>query len=181
MKEGCKVRFLNEKGKGVITKKISEYKVLVENEEGFEVEYFIKNLVEDKPSKDYKLYTIENDINLREKYSDYNKQHKNYNYKKTNKIEIQNEIEIDLHIEELIDSHKGMSNSEILNIQTIYFRKELNNAIAKKIKKLIVIHGVGEGVLKKEIRKILNKNYPKIKYNDAQYRKYGYGATEIHV
>jgi dsDNA-specific endonuclease/ATPase MutS2 len=57
----------------------------------------------------------------------------------------------------------------------------LNVAIRSKIKKLIVIHGVGEGVLKSAIRKELMEHYYQYEFHDASYSDYGYGATEINL
>ncbi len=88
------------------------------------------------------------------------------------------EREIDLHIEELVDNISGMSNAQIVQIQLNYFMKNLDEAIALRLKKLIVIHGIGTGRLKAEVYKAL-QNYPKLKYQDASLAKYGFGATEI--
>ncbi len=88
--------------------------------------------------------------------------------------------EIDLHIEELIDSHKNLTNYEIMSIQLERFEKELQYALSNGIKKLIVIHGVGNGKLKQEITAIL-KSIDGISYHDASYKNYGFGATEILV
>ena len=90
------------------------------------------------------------------------------------------EREIDLHIEELVDSINGMSNAQIVQIQMSHFLKNLDEAIALRLKKLIVIHGIGTGRLKAEVYKAL-QNYPKLKYQDASYAKYGFGATEILI
>jgi len=84
-----------------------------------------------------------------------------------------------LHIEELIDSHRGMTNTQILAVQMTNFQRELNVAIRNRLRKVIVIHGVGEGVLRAEIRKELHCHYPQFEHHDASYSKYGYGATEI--
>jgi hypothetical protein len=86
--------------------------------------------------------------------------------------------EIDLHIEELIDSHKNLTNYEILSIQLERFEKEMDYCVNNGIKKLITIHGVGNGKLKQEIISIL-KTINGIKFFDASYKEYGYGATEI--
>ncbi len=86
--------------------------------------------------------------------------------------------EIDLHIEELIDSYKPLTNGQILNIQLERFEKEMNVCITKGFKKLIVIHGVGNGKLKTEITALL-KSYNGVTYFDASYKDYGFGATEI--
>jgi len=88
--------------------------------------------------------------------------------------------EIDLHIEELVDSKSGLTNSEILSIQLERFEKEIQYCLSNGIKKLIVIHGVGNGKLKQEIISVL-KTIDDISYYDASYKNYGYGATEIMI
>jgi hypothetical protein len=88
--------------------------------------------------------------------------------------------EIDLHIEELLDSHIGWSNSEILLKQMTEFRSFFKKAQEKSIAKIIVIHGVGEGVLKNEIRSFLSKK-ENVEFYDASYLEYGKGATEIRI
>lgn len=88
--------------------------------------------------------------------------------------------EIDLHIEELIDSHSGLTNAQILGIQLERFEKELQYCLANGIKKLILIHGVGNGKLKQEIIAIL-KTVDGISYYDASYKDYGFGATEVRI
>lgn len=185
MKVGSKVSFLNDVGGGVVIKILSEYKVVIENEDGFEEEHFAKNLVEKSASKDYKLDGIQHNLSVQEKLASETKENQLEDfYRKTkslNRIETPEEIEVDLHIEELIDSHKGMGNAQILAVQMANFKRELNSAIRKKVKRLIIIHGVGEGVLKSEIRKELYESYPSIEHHDANYRKYGYGATEILI
>ena len=66
------------------------------------------------------------------------------------------EKEVDLHITELVDKPEGLSNFEMLNIQLEKFENELDAAIFKNMKKIIFIHGVGNGRLKQEI---IEKNY----------------------
>jgi len=90
------------------------------------------------------------------------------------------EREIDLHIEELVENFAGMSNAEIVQLQLRHFVRELDEAIALKLKKLIVIHGVGTGRLKAEVIRTL-EHYPKVNFRDASYAKYGFGATEIVI
>ena len=52
-------------------------------------------------------------------------------------------------------------------------------AIRKRIQKLVFIHGVGEGVLKSELDFLLGR-YDNLKFYDADYQKYGVGATEVY-
>lgn len=88
------------------------------------------------------------------------------------------EKEVDLHIENLVDSKKGMTNYDMLQTQIRHFQKELEQAIEKNFYKIVFIHGVGNGRLKQEILTIL-KGYPEFKVQDASYKRYGYGATEV--
>lgn len=90
------------------------------------------------------------------------------------------EKEVDLHIEELVDSVKGLSNHEMLSIQLERFEKELDAAIENQLKKVTFIHGVGNGRLKFEILRIL-KNTKGITYQDASFKEYGFGATQVNI
>lgn len=89
-------------------------------------------------------------------------------------------IEVDLHINKLLDSVVGLSNSEILNIQLDKFHKTMTDAILRKAAKVVVIHGIGNGTLKANIRQSLEKQY-KLPYEDASFREYGFGATLVLV
>lgn len=86
--------------------------------------------------------------------------------------------EIDLHIEELVDSHAGWSNAEILLRQMSVFRDFCRKARSKRVKKAVVIHGVGEGVLRHEVRNWLRQQEG-LHFEDADFREYGQGATLI--
>lgn len=89
--------------------------------------------------------------------------------------------EVDLHIEELVDDHQGMSARELLDIQLSRFTTALEGAIRGKTKRIVFIHGIGNGKLKFEIRKALDKKYPRLKYQDASFEEYGYGATMVII
>lgn len=89
-------------------------------------------------------------------------------------------MEVDLHINQLIRSVKGMGNHEILNLQLDTARHKLEFAMKKRIQKVVFIHGVGEGVLKMELEYLLGR-YSNIKFYDADYQKYGLGATEVYI
>lgn len=89
------------------------------------------------------------------------------------------DMEIDLHIEELIDNYGGMSNAEIVIVQLRHFQAALDKAISNHCRTLTVIHGVGNGRLKQEVRSILTKM--KLRFHDGSYSKYGFGATEVVI
>jgi hypothetical protein len=87
--------------------------------------------------------------------------------------------EVDLHIEHLVDDFAQLEASEILDIQMGRFTITLEGAVKSNTKKIIFIHGVGNGKLKFEIRKTLDTKYPHLKYQDASFKEYGYGATMV--
>lgn len=91
-------------------------------------------------------------------------------------------VEIDLHIHELIDDEKGLSRKDKLDLQMKHFTEELEKAINNtKVKKIVFIHGKGEGVLKNEIHNRLKRKYKELDFQDASFREYGFGATMIFV
>lgn len=89
--------------------------------------------------------------------------------------------EIDLHINELLDTTAGMNNADILEYQLNKFNEVMSEHIHHKNHKIVFIHGKGDGILKNAIIKELKKNYPKCFYQDASFREYGYGATMITI
>ena len=91
------------------------------------------------------------------------------------------EKEIDLHIEKLTKNHNLMSNSEMLKLQMEAFEKNLNYAIASGMDEISFIHGIGNGVLRREIHKYLSQ-LDNIKYfQDSQKSRFGYGATLVRI
>ncbi len=90
-------------------------------------------------------------------------------------------LEVDLHIHELIDSEAGLSNGEILQIQMDKFHGVMDDNKNAKGRRIVFIHGVGNGILKTEIRKQLDRKYKGLNYQDASFREYGYGATMVIV
>ncbi len=87
-------------------------------------------------------------------------------------------IEVDLHINQLVDSVIGMSNADIIQKQLEVFHKTMTDAILRKAGKVILIHGIGNGTLKAALRESLSVQY-KLPYEDASFREYGFGATMV--
>lgn len=90
-------------------------------------------------------------------------------------------IEVDLHINELLDNTTNMTNSEMLDYQLGVFNKTLNEYKDKKGQKIVFIHGKGEGVLRNAILKELKSKYRNYSYQDASFREYGFGATMVTI
>ncbi|NND64186.1 MAG: Smr/MutS family protein [Flavobacteriaceae bacterium] len=89
-------------------------------------------------------------------------------------------FEVDLHIQQLTNNDKRMSNYEMLNLQLDTAKRQLEFAFQKKIQRIIFIHGVGQGVLRAELEFLL-KRYDNLKFQDADYQKYGNGALEVYI
>lgn len=176
-KIGQSVKFLNEPGSGKIIDQVADNLFLVLTDEGLEIEYEKKFLVPAATIEDYSGLSQQTEsglIQLKLKSdADYAKK-----IKKAKTAREAREMQIDLHIYELTDSTKGMSNHDMLQLQLKHFRAKMSEANSKKIYRLIIIHGVGEGVLKSEIRHAL-RNYEHIEFGDADYTQYGYGATQV--
>jgi hypothetical protein len=90
-------------------------------------------------------------------------------------------VEVDLHIHELLDNYNNLTNVEILTVQMDRFHKEMEKAIKSDVKKIVFIHGVGNGTLKNELRRELQRKYSKFNFQDASFREYGYGATMVII
>ena len=88
-------------------------------------------------------------------------------------------VEIDLHIHELLEDTRGITNHEILEVQLGRFRNELETAIANNTRRIVFIHGIGNGTLKQELRQELTTKYKKYYFQDASFKEYGYGATMV--
>ena len=87
--------------------------------------------------------------------------------------------EFDLHIEKLVKNHKSMNNYDILTTQLETAKRHIEFAIRNRIPKIVFIHGVGEGVLKSDLDFLLGR-YDTIIFQDANFQKYGQGATEVY-
>ena len=55
----------------------------------------------------------------------------------------------------------------------------MNAAIRDHVKRIVFIHGVGQGVLKQEVAKLLQAKFKKYYFQDASFKEYGYGATMV--
>lgn len=88
---------------------------------------------------------------------------------------------VDLHIEELTDSVRGLSAADMLNMQVDEFRSVMDRNLKNHGQKIIFIHGKGEGVLRNALLKELNHRYKGNDVQDASFAEYGYGATQVTV
>jgi len=171
-KVGDSVEVLDEAIKGIIIK-IEGQAITIETHDGFPLQYPSSGLVKTGGRievSNYEAFQIkkEKDTVIKRKGAKVKPKERNAP-----------KMEVDLHIHHLTRSTRGMSNFDMLNLQLETAKRQLEFAIRKRIQKVVFIHGVGEGVLREELN-YLFKKYP-VDFYDADYQKYGLGATEVHI
>ena len=90
-------------------------------------------------------------------------------------------IVVDLHADQLLETTAGMSASDILNYQLDVFRRTLKEYEKHRGTRIVFIHGKGEGVLRKALVNELQYRYKQYTWQDASFREYGYGATQVTI
>lgn len=173
-KIGEKVSFLHESGWGII-QSFQNDSVIVEDETGFERPILLNELV--------KIYGDQKDT-FDDVPLDFSEKELGDNSKNNSRIDDTRKFkdfwELDLHIHELLDSEVGLTNSEMLRHQISVLKSFFRNACDKRIRKLVIIHGVGQGVLKAEVRDFLQQQEG-VEFYDADFNEYGKGATTVEL
>ncbi len=175
-KIGDTVDVLDDVLSGVVTS-ISGVIITIETKEGFELDFKVSELVKIKTSAFNKAFQS---TSISQVLSEKIEKKRKPTTKVKPKARHEPMIEVDLHLHHLVDSERGMTNYDKLNIQLDTARHKLEFAIRKRIQKIVFIHGVGEGVLKMELETLLSR-YDTIKFYEADYKKYGFGATEVYI
>lgn len=171
---GNKVAVLDDVLKGIITE-INGDDISVKTEDGMLFVFASSELVKiEKEQHELSKFSDINNPLLKQKITTQKSTKSAFKKEKNEVI-----LEVDLHINQLVKSVRGLDNYDMLNLQLDTAKRKIEYAVAKRISKIVFIHGVGEGVLKSELNSLLNK-YP-VKYYDASYKKYGLGATEVYV
>jgi hypothetical protein len=88
-------------------------------------------------------------------------------------------LEFDLHIHDLLVKHDHMTPGEMLNYQLDYAVHCLEETLKKREPSLVFIHGVGKGVLKVELHKIIRAY--NFSFHDGFMQEYGVGATRVEL
>ncbi|TYB79831.1 Smr/MutS family protein [Bizionia myxarmorum] len=171
-KIGDTVAVLDDNLSGIVSK-VKDHIITIETPDGFELDFEAHELVVTKPMK---IDLSGAEAMIREKEQP---KRRATTTKKT-KERFLPTMEVDLHIHHLTTNSKRMSNHDMLTLQLDTARGQLDFAIRKRIQKIVFIHGVGEGVLKTELEYLFGR-YNNVKYYDADYQKYGVGATEVYI
>ena len=191
IKVGDRVKFLNEVGEGVVTE-LKGRVVVVEDENGFDNEYQASELLvvggkaEEAEMYGNKLPELSEILSKevsQERQEEIQKAFdvKYANARATNQMRRGEYMEVDLHFHELVDDNSGLKDRTKIDIQLNHFERMMKIASEQKIRKIIFIHGVGQGVLRHQIRSRLDLYYPNCSVRDANPREYGAGATEVYL
>ncbi|AVR46736.1 DNA mismatch repair protein MutS [Christiangramia fulva] len=172
---GDRVELLDDELCGVV-EQVDEDEVLIKTSEGFLMKFPVSQVVKIEDDLENFKDGAEIEEILKEKQIKKKPSSSRIKPKERNAPP----MEVDLHIHQLVKSSKGMSNHEILSLQLDTARHKLEFAMRKRIQKIVFIHGVGEGVLKMELEYLFGR-YSNVKFYDADYQKYGLGATEIYI
>ncbi len=202
-KIGNKVVFIDEKGGGVVSKIDSQY-VYVTDEYGFEIPKLRKQITLEKPlnqrsnikSANSKTPTKKDEfwenkptipIIRTEKQKPVFDKDEVLRVKKKKK---QNLVTwsrsekgipvVDLHLHNIIDNEIGINDHTKVLIQLEYFDKAIQDVYRHRYTDFIIVHGVGKGRLRQEVRNRL-QNYPNMTFYDAPLKEFGIGATRVNV
>ena len=174
-KEGERVEVIDDNIGGIVITSTVDL-VTIRTNEGFDLEFMASELMHADGMKPIKVSNFEAAQVKANKEQAPKRKTAKVSAKERNVAK----MEVDLHIHQLVPSSKGMSNYDMLNIQLETAKRQLEFAIRKRIQKVVFIHGIGAGVLKEELN-YLFKRYENVKYYDADYQKYGLGATEVYI
>ena len=174
---GDKVAVLDDDISGVVIK-VQNNEISVETTDKLVMTFFVNELVKINNSNELSGFFSTQSLGSVLKDKEEPKKRSFVKEKRSRKDEFV--LEVDLHIEKLVPSKRGMSNYDILTLQMETAKRQLDFAIKNRMPKVVFIHGVGEGVLKAELDFMLGR-YDNISFQDANYQKYGLGATEVYV
>jgi dsDNA-specific endonuclease/ATPase MutS2 len=176
MDVGDKVMVLDDDMEGIVLS-ISVNAAIIETLDGFEIEYSKKELVvisEMLSRKDFDPENLKAVISEKE----------NFKVKNSRRVKpkerTQPLMEVDLHIHQLVATERGLQSHDKLEIQIDMARRQLEFAINKGIQRVVFIHGIGAGVLRAELEYLLRR-YDNVSFEDANFQKYGRGATQVYI
>lgn len=170
-----RVEVIDETIRATVVSVIGNY-IRIRTDEGFEMEVMPRDIVKLQPTHRFTVSHTEASEALRYKIKEGAKP----KFSKPSPKKEERVPEVDLHLDNLVETTHRMTNYDMLSLQLETAEKELDKAIKNRLQRIIFIHGVGEGVLKSELLQLFKK-YPNIAHYDADYRKYGKGATEVYI
>lgn len=177
LSKGDYISVLDEDLKGTIINIVGNT-ITIETTDGFELEFQDNELIKVETDN-----TLRTDAFSKSSFEEVVSQKaipKKKSLKVKPKERYQPTLEVDLHIHQLTNSTRGMNKHDMLTLQLDTAKRQLEFAMRKRIQKVVFIHGKGEGVLKIELEYLFGR-YNNVKFYEANYKKYGLGATEVYI
>jgi hypothetical protein len=171
--KGDKVSVLDDAIDGVVVE-VKGNEITIETTDGFNLTFKNQELIKIGNNSDMNFSFNKNQIINEKEVAKPNYINKDKKSKKEIPVP-----EFDLHIDKLVKNYKSMNNYEILTLQSETAKRHIEFAIRNRIPKIVFIHGVGEGILKSELDFMFGR-YDNLTFQDANYQKYGQGATEVY-
>ena len=165
-KIGDRVKFIRSNDYGIIRSIISERKVEVEDSSKFLSIVNTDDIIgfEEKTNSLSAYGDLSNDKDVSADSENIKKVANNLNV-----------VKLDLHIENLSSDYQMMTNFEIIQIQIKKCEDLIMKSLNSHVHKLIIVHGIGEGVLKKEVHELLDR------YELRYFESLNGGSTEVMI
>jgi hypothetical protein len=177
---GDQVIFLNHTGSGRVCKVDGDI-VYVVDQDGFEVPFPPSELILKSETRDIDIQMDSERIDAILQAELDRIRNAAYKAIKTEvKSDTDDVLEVDLHIHELVEANGHLSNFQMVQIQMAHFNRMMEHAFEHRVPRIVFIHGVGKGVLRQELRDAIGF-YPNCTFRDADFRRYGQGATEVLI
>ena len=190
---GDVVKYLNEKGGGKVIRLLTDGRIEIEDDLGFNFIVSKGDIVAEHHSsidskqiaekldkfktnlKPDSRHESRSGLDYHTLIRDYLQESRKYWTSKNRDF-----VEVDLHIEELAKKPGKLSDGEKLHFQLNHARECLDTAMDLKIPHMVFIHGVGAGILRHELRNWL-KTLTYVSFENADYKRYGIGATQVRI
>ena len=182
MRKGDKIRFLDAVGGGVIVQCDAEKQLVwVETDDGFDVGPIPANKCVLYESADkYQRIRMATTAQQRKEAVAAPATTSTAPAKRPKKQ--RDEWLIDLHWDALPTNGNGMTDVEKHQYQLRFFRMQMQQHMRHRGRRVVVIHGKGNGVLRNEIRQIIKRDFgTKVEMHDADFSRYEEGATLVVV
>lgn len=182
MRKGDKIRFLDAVGGGVIVQYDTDKQLVwVETDDGFDVGPIPANkCVVCEAADGYQRIRVATSLQQRKNTDSTPNTPPSAPAKRPKRQ--RDEWIIDLHLDALPTSGNGMTDVEKHQYQLRFFRMQLQQHIRHRGRRIVVIHGKGNGVLRNEIRQILKCDFgTQVEMHDADFSRYEEGATLVIV
>jgi len=170
LRPGVRILFKNRSGGGIV-RSVSGDWVTVELDEGIEIMVSVLEVVLCEAGKEAHLYNWGHPEQVRKVQGDVRAIHP-HNFRGGPEIP-----EIDLHFEKIY-GRAPEPGEQVLSLQLSYLKKCLAKLKASGCKQVIVIHGLGQGILRDEVHALL-RSYPDVRLEEADPVRFGTGAVKV--